>query len=166
MLVYVDRERCTGCGECVPVCPQKAISLLDGVASIDADLCAQCGACVAACPERAILEAFEDDVALRATIPHGAVRADVPAKRQTGLSPATRKWLPAIGAGLAAMGKYVIPRLAEAIVDSVERRLARDEASGDKVNRSQDVRSERSAVPSGQRAGQSRRRRHRGGRDA
>jgi heterodisulfide reductase subunit A len=49
----VDEERCTGCEECVKVCPYGAISL-DGVAHVTEALCEGCGICAAACPEGAI----------------------------------------------------------------------------------------------------------------
>jgi len=54
----VDREKCSGCGICVPLCPYSAISRenTDGKprALIDEALCAGCGVCAAACPSAAI----------------------------------------------------------------------------------------------------------------
>ncbi|OAT84839.1 CoB--CoM heterodisulfide reductase iron-sulfur subunit A family protein [Desulfotomaculum copahuensis] len=54
----VDREKCSGCGICVPLCPYSAISReeVDGKlrARIDEALCAGCGVCAAACPSLAI----------------------------------------------------------------------------------------------------------------
>ncbi len=49
-------DRCIGCGNCVIVCPTKAISLIDNKAIIDRDLCVECSTCYrsANCPERAI----------------------------------------------------------------------------------------------------------------
>jgi len=46
-------QACTGCGECVPVCPVRAISLDGGHASVS-ELCKGCGRCVAACPVKAV----------------------------------------------------------------------------------------------------------------
>ncbi len=69
---WVDADRCTGCGACVPVCPaeipdafnaglnqRKAIYLpvphqIPNAYTIDAAACTRCGACVAACPCDAI----------------------------------------------------------------------------------------------------------------
>ena len=50
----VTRERCVGCGDCIPVCPYTAIARVDGKAEINAALCKGCGTCVATCPSGAI----------------------------------------------------------------------------------------------------------------
>lgn len=50
----VDREACTGCEECVAVCPQAAIEMRDGKAFILSDRCTNCRVCVPACPVEAI----------------------------------------------------------------------------------------------------------------
>ncbi|HOW52896.1 MAG TPA: 4Fe-4S binding protein [bacterium] len=41
--------KCTGCRECIPVCPVKAISLTMGQAVIDPEKCIDCGLCAKAC---------------------------------------------------------------------------------------------------------------------
>jgi heterodisulfide reductase subunit A len=51
---FVYLEKCTGCGECLKVCPSFAITLEDGKAVIDPLLCIGCGGCIPECPERAI----------------------------------------------------------------------------------------------------------------
>ena len=53
MVVEVDVGKCTGCGECVDVCPVEAIKVRKGKAVIG-DACVVCGACVSACPKGAI----------------------------------------------------------------------------------------------------------------
>ena len=49
--------KCTGCGRCIPACPEKAIELgmiTDKIAAItDRVRCENCGACVSACPAEA-----------------------------------------------------------------------------------------------------------------
>lgn len=46
-------ENCTGCGSCIPVCPQKCIS--EGMPYvIDPEHCLQCAACREACPAQAV----------------------------------------------------------------------------------------------------------------
>ena len=50
----VNRDKCVGCGDCIPVCPYTAIARVDGKAQINAALCKGCGTCVATCPSGAI----------------------------------------------------------------------------------------------------------------
>jgi len=50
----VNTEDCTGCGECVEVCPYGAIEVINGDAVIDPAQCHFCLRCVEACPEGAI----------------------------------------------------------------------------------------------------------------
>jgi len=54
MAAVVDTEKCTGCGNCVEVCPVEAIELND-VAKVDEEMCVYCGACVTECPVDAIV---------------------------------------------------------------------------------------------------------------
>jgi len=51
---YVIAGLCNGCQACVPVCPVKAISMVDGKARIDPFQCSGCGACIPVCPQEAI----------------------------------------------------------------------------------------------------------------
>jgi len=51
----VGNDLCTGCGQCLSVCPAGAISLSsDGKAVVDASLCRGCGACAQICPVGAV----------------------------------------------------------------------------------------------------------------
>jgi ferredoxin len=52
----VYRNTCIGCGICVGVCPNQAITLVDGRAVIDPSLCTSCGQCVINCPVNAITD--------------------------------------------------------------------------------------------------------------
>ena len=54
MKLVVDASKCRGSGECMKVCPEKAITVKDGKAVIDAGLCDQDGICIPACPHHAI----------------------------------------------------------------------------------------------------------------
>lgn len=42
---------CIGFGDCAAVCPNGAISVVDGVSVVNQDLCIGCGLCVKACPK-------------------------------------------------------------------------------------------------------------------
>jgi NAD-dependent dihydropyrimidine dehydrogenase PreA subunit len=54
-IILIDEEACTGCGECVPGCPEGAIQIIDGKARLISDLmCDGLGACIGHCPEGAI----------------------------------------------------------------------------------------------------------------
>lgn len=53
MPAVVDKEKCTGCEQCVNTCPVEAIALNDGKAKVS-DACVDCGQCVDACPVQAI----------------------------------------------------------------------------------------------------------------
>lgn len=55
MTAVVDQEYCTGCGLCVDVCPEQAISMsLNYTVAIDSGMCTGCGSCVDECPNEAI----------------------------------------------------------------------------------------------------------------
>ncbi|MBM4143529.1 MAG: 4Fe-4S dicluster domain-containing protein [Lentisphaerae bacterium] len=54
-IIHIDEEKCTGCGLCIPGCPEGAIQLIDGKARLVSDLvCDGLGACLGTCPEGAI----------------------------------------------------------------------------------------------------------------
>ena len=47
---------CIGCMKCQKTCPNGAIKVIDNLATIDYDLCTGCGECVAVCPVHCIHE--------------------------------------------------------------------------------------------------------------
>ena len=54
-IISIDEEKCTGCGQCIPDCPEGALQIIDGKARLVSDLfCDGLGACIGTCPERAI----------------------------------------------------------------------------------------------------------------
>lgn len=54
MPAKVNTDKCTGCGNCVEICPVEAITLEEDIAVVDEDQCIECGACEDECPEDAI----------------------------------------------------------------------------------------------------------------
>ena len=53
--VTVDKEVCTGCGECVEVCPVEVFELNDDKSEpVNADECLGCESCVEVCEAGAI----------------------------------------------------------------------------------------------------------------
>ena len=54
MKIIINPDKCKLSGECIKVCPQKAISVKDGKAVIDYKKCDADGMCVPACPQDAI----------------------------------------------------------------------------------------------------------------
>lgn len=74
MVSAVDISKCSGCGLCVPICPYKALSLVEikerghngpitrQVAQVNSSLCQGCGACVPACRTMALnLKGYTDE---------------------------------------------------------------------------------------------------------
>jgi NAD-dependent dihydropyrimidine dehydrogenase PreA subunit len=54
-IIRVDEEKCTGCAECIPNCPEGALQVIDGKARLVSDLfCDGLGACVGHCPTGAM----------------------------------------------------------------------------------------------------------------
>lgn len=50
---YACKNSCSGFGDCVSVCPQKAITIRNHIAIIS-ESCNGCGLCVSACPQKLI----------------------------------------------------------------------------------------------------------------
>ena len=54
-IITIDEKRCTGCGDCIPGCPEGALQVIDGKARLISDLfCDGLGACVGHCPTGAM----------------------------------------------------------------------------------------------------------------
>ena len=54
-IVFIDEDKCNGCGQCIPNCAEGAIKLIDGKAKlVDDRFCDGLGACLGHCPQDAI----------------------------------------------------------------------------------------------------------------
>ncbi len=54
-IIHIDEEKCNGCGECIPNCPEGALQIIEGKVRLVSDLfCDGLGACIGHCPEGAI----------------------------------------------------------------------------------------------------------------
>lgn len=65
----IDQALCTGCGNCIKVCPTHSIDMIQGqsnlsLASVDWARCIGCGNCVTACTAKAIRLPEWDDLTL------------------------------------------------------------------------------------------------------
>jgi len=77
-IIRIDEEKCTGCGDCIPNCPEGALQIIDGKARLISDLfCDGLGACIGHCPEGAITveerEAapYDERAAMENVVKHG-----------------------------------------------------------------------------------------------
>lgn len=54
-IIKIDEEKCNGCGQCIPGCPEGALQVIDGKARLVSDIfCDGLGACIKDCPRGAI----------------------------------------------------------------------------------------------------------------
>jgi ferredoxin len=54
-IIRIDEEKCNGCGQCIPNCPEGALQVIDNKARLVSDLfCDGLGACIGTCPLGAI----------------------------------------------------------------------------------------------------------------
>jgi Fe-S-cluster-containing hydrogenase component 2 len=125
-MIFIDEERCTGCGLCLDACAQGAIALGESGATIDQNLCARCAACVVACPQAAIYEAEA------APVPMVAVSAEAQ-PTQGALArwqPTLIRVRPAIASTLAAAGPLALDVLSGLARTWLDQRGATRRADG------------------------------------
>jgi NAD-dependent dihydropyrimidine dehydrogenase PreA subunit len=151
-MVYIDRERCTGCGACVEVCPSGAIRLVEGItgryAEVNQALCRECQACEQVCPEEAIRveaePAIEGELVLAEP---GTVQVKTRLREPQPARPVLRAlaWL---GPALAYVGREIVPRVAASLLDARDRRASSSTSTLRVPDDSVSVRSARQSTPS------------------
>ncbi len=53
-IIKIHTEKCDGCGECIPNCPEGALKIVDGKAClVKESFCDGLGACIGSCPKGA-----------------------------------------------------------------------------------------------------------------
>ena len=77
-IISIDDTKCTGCGQCIPDCPEGALQMIDGKARLVSDLvCDGLGACIGTCPEGAIgivereAVAYDEKAVMATIVPQG-----------------------------------------------------------------------------------------------
>jgi ferredoxin len=140
--MWVDSDRCTGCGACVEVCPAGAMALVEGKARVDEETCIGCGSCADECPEGAIQPVVHGEL-----VP-APVGARLPRPYQPGPLAQTA------GAAVVVAGTGLLVKTAGALARAVGRWLVRRPAATRPPARS-------GASPAGDRDGTGRQRRHR-----
>jgi ferredoxin len=123
-MIYVDSEKCAGCGVCEDVCPVEAIRVNDGVARIDQVRCNECEACVEACPNEAILVVIEPAEEKAISLREQPAPEVALAEPHRPPAPLRSQVVPLVGAALAFLGREVAPRLATVLMDALDRRLS------------------------------------------
>ena len=132
-IIRIEEESCTGCGDCIPNCPEGALQIIDGRARLVSDLfCDGLGACIGHCPEGAIAveqreaEPYNEAKVMENIIPQGTntIRAHLAHLRDHGAEEYYRQ-------AVACLGRHNIPvppgepapRLACGCPDSVVREI-------------------------------------------
>jgi ferredoxin len=126
---------------------------------VDQSLCSECEACISACPTEAIIVATlergpaAEPVRIPARRPEPEV---VHVRTQTIPVPFRTRMVPLVGAGLAWPGREIVPRLADLLLDALDRWTARRQTAGIARDLGSPVRGEKGS-------GRQQRRRWRGG---
>jgi ferredoxin len=129
MEVRVNAEQCTGCGACVEICPNGAIQLSDGFAVLDQTICSQCQVCVDICPVGAITA-----VELPVAVTKPAAVQPVCEAEIVVVEPPPPSIKPWLNTALAFVGREILPRLLDALITALDRRLMQAQPAQSQVS--------------------------------
>jgi dissimilatory sulfite reductase (desulfoviridin) alpha/beta subunit len=130
-MLYVDAGKCSGCGACLASCPQQAISLTNGLASIDGLACDQCGRCLETCPVAAIYPAGEVLPALAQGALASSLRQPPAGSRQPALlSQALNRLVPVILDVAVTLANRWLARRGQATAGLAELTVDREPSRG------------------------------------
>jgi NAD-dependent dihydropyrimidine dehydrogenase PreA subunit len=116
-IVWVDGERCNGCGACVEVCPVGAMALVADKACVDEEACTGCQACVDACPLGAVQPLVHGEIVTVREASPPAVQRTMPLSETAGVAVAA--------AGVSVLAG-IAGRLARAVGHWLGQRLTED----------------------------------------
>jgi NAD-dependent dihydropyrimidine dehydrogenase PreA subunit len=128
-MIYIDSERCDGCGRCLEICRNSAIALQNEKAIIEESRCKECELCLDACPQGAILavELVENEPAILApamATPMGTLSTAGMDERLSTAKPRLRDLaLPVIGSTLLWAGREILPRMAPLALNLLDQRI-------------------------------------------
>jgi len=127
--IFINKELCDGCGECVEICPSEAIFMVDGKVRIDELLCTSCETCISLCPKKAIQKMSIPEpivhISTTSRLPAQDLRVSEPMISAVVASdPKPVSFIDKLGVALFALGREVLPYIGDGLTTILENRIA------------------------------------------